>query len=213
MRCSECSVVIRPVVAVDIDGTLGDYHGHLHAFAEQYLQRELPDTYAGVGEFGDGLGLSKHLHRQVKLAYRQGGMKRSMPIWPGAQELVQGLHEAGAEVWMTTTRPWMRLDNVDPDTRFWLDHHDIHYDALLYDEDKYRVLLDAVDRNRVVAVVDDLPEQFGRAEQLGLPVLHRWTRWNRGDRRHPGSDNLFSIAAHIKDRIDTWNKDRHLQSV
>jgi hypothetical protein len=206
MRCSDCSREVAPVVAVDIDGTLGDYHGHLHEFACTYLQRDLPDTYDGVGEFGDGLGLSRDLHRQVKLAYRQGGMKRSMPIWDGASKLVHDLHDAGAEIWMTTTRPWMRLDNVDPDTRFWLDHHGIRYDALLYDEDKYKVLLDAVDRERIVAIVDDLPEQVDRAVSLDLPIIHRWTYWNRGDRRSPGSMDLFTIASHIVDRIDKWKK-------
>lgn len=73
-----------PVVALDIDGTLGDYHGHFIRFAEQYIGRKLPDPY----EITNGIPLHKYLHiskatyRQVKLAYRQGGMKRSMPVYP-----------------------------------------------------------------------------------------------------------------------------------
>jgi hypothetical protein len=53
----------------------------------------------------------------------------------------------------------MRLDNVDPDTRFWLDRHGIKYDGLLFDEDKYEVLAHTVDAERVIMVVDDLSEQ------------------------------------------------------
>ena len=205
MQCSDCSRVVRPVVAVDIDGTLGDYHGHFLAFAEQYLQMNLPDGHDGSGEFSEALGLPKHLYRQIKLAYRQGGMKRCMPVYDGANLLVDTVKELGAELWVTTTRPWMRLDNVDPDTRFWLEHHGIAYDALLYDENKYKLLADTVGHERVVAVVDDLPEMIDQARGAGLQAMHRWTRWNRAERRVPGDNDLHTITHWVADMIDRFN--------
>ena len=39
MLCTSCSAVIRPVVAFDLDGSLGDYHNHFLNFAEGYLDR------------------------------------------------------------------------------------------------------------------------------------------------------------------------------
>ena len=57
----------------------------------------------------------------------------------------------------------MRLDGIDPDTRFWLERHGIKYAGLLYDEDKYERLVKTIDRERVVLVIDDLTEQIASA--------------------------------------------------
>lgn len=204
MRCSECTRVVNPVVAIDIDGTLGDYHSHLARFAEEYMGRAVDWGHDGTTEFSDSLGIEKELYRQIKLAFRQGGMKRSMPVYDGARRLIDTCHMLGAEVWMTTTRPWLRLDNVDPDTRFWLERHTLNYDALLYDEHKYKVLSELVDPDRIVAIVEDLPEQVTEARQLGLPVIQRWSRWNHGARFFPGNENLVEIAATVEQRLHTW---------
>ena len=165
MLCTQCSKPIKPVVACDIDGTLGDYHGHFVEFASKYLGRRLPSVqnYLSNRRFAEYLGISLPEYRTIKLAYRQGGMKRSMPIFLGAGALLRTIHEQGCELWLTTTRPYLRLDNIDPDTRFWLERHGITYDGLLYDEDKYERLAENVDRQRVILVIDDLPDQLTAA--------------------------------------------------
>ncbi len=159
-----------PVVALDIDGTMGDYHGHFTRFAEAWTGRTMPDPNLNTG----GVKLYKHLHmskpyyRECKLAYRQGGMKRSMPCFPYAREVTRAIRTAGAQVWVCTTRPYLRLDNIDPDTRHWLRRHGIQYDGILYGEHKYRDLVKIVGRERVLMVVDDLPEMIEQAHSLGL---------------------------------------------
>lgn len=174
MLCSGCSQKISPIVVCDIDGTLGDYHSHFTEFCRTYFGFTMPGMpWDGTGEFEEHLGLTKEQYRAAKLAYRQGGNKRWLPAYPGVSEMVFSVYAAGAEVWIATTRPWDRLDNIDPDTREWLRRNDIRYDGLLYGEDKYRQLLEHVDMDRVVAVIEDLPEQFGMAHGLGLPVIMR----------------------------------------
>ena len=170
MLCSRCSEPILPIVAVDIDGTLGDYHGHFLNFAAEYLGR-LPRrdmAYIGDRAFSnfceDAFKISLTEYRQVKLAYRQGGLKRSMPIFPGAKDLCETIALLGAELWLTTTRPYLSLDTVVPDTEAWLERHRIRYTNLLFDEDKYRQLRERVDQRRVVVVLDDLPEMIHAAE-------------------------------------------------
>src|SRR5262245_39208577 len=118
MRCSHCSMPVKPIVSFDIDGTLGDYHGHFANFAQGYLGRSLPRDFPG-GDFSEYLRIDKGTYRQIKLAYRQGGMKRTMPAYNRMGHIVQLAKEWGCEVWLMTTRPYLRLDNVDPDTRFW----------------------------------------------------------------------------------------------
>jgi hypothetical protein len=162
--------ILRPVIALDIDGTLGYYHEHFLRFASEWLQRPLASSWLGGEPFWRMLGTSKATYRQIKLCYRQGGMKRSMPVREGAAELARAVRAAGAEVWVCTTRPYLRLDNIDPDTRFWLRHQGIQYDGVLFGENKYRDLAQLVGIERVVAVLDDEPEQCSRAEALGLPT-------------------------------------------
>src|SRR6516162_9535465 len=76
MLCSSCSEIIRPVVAADIDGTLGDYNGYFIDFAEQYVGRELYRTYTGSTSFRIWFWTANHIgtdeFRAIKLAYRQG---------------------------------------------------------------------------------------------------------------------------------------------
>lgn len=213
MRCTDCGGLVRPVVAIDIDGTLADFHSHFLAFGEQYLDvvgDYASRAYDGTGSFREWCcgvwDCDEYTWRQVKLAYRQGGMKRSLPPFHGAAEICRAIREAGAELWVTTTRPYLRLDGIDPDTRFWLERRGIEYDGLLYDEDKYLRLAERVEKSRVVAVLDDLPEQWSAAsEHFGwrVPLLRR-TTWNRGVSCDQGVDDLVEGRTVIVERIKTW---------
>lgn len=218
MRCSDCSAPVRPIVALDIDGTLGNYHGHFLQFAEAYLG---PDAYPWLGtarlysydgssNFGDWFQEEYHVtravYRDIKLAYRQGGQKRSMPALPGAAELTTKLDGLGVEIWITTSRPYLRLDNIDPDTRHWLKRNRIIFDHAIYSEHKYKELGQLVDRERVVAVLDDLGEMYDEAaEQFGddVPILKR-SRYNADvDRRYVVED-LGAAELLIWARVEQW---------
>ncbi len=214
MRCSECSTVIKPVVAIDIDGTLGDYHGHFMTFALAYLGASRVHVerkpYRGERPMKEWLceaaGIDRRTWHDIKLAYRQGAQKRSMPAYDGAAALCETVRATGAELYLTTTRPYMRLDNVDPDTRWWLSRNQIEYDGLLYDEDKYKVLASNLDAGRVVAVLDDLPEQYDAAAEVfgeDVPILRR-NAYNTAVNRPHSQGLLWRVAADIENRIYDW---------
>lgn len=177
MICTQCSDEIKPVVAVDIDGTLADYHGHFLQFASGYFDKGI-DTPRGNRPLHEHIGVTLEQYRACKLAFRQGSQKRSMPVFPFAADLCRGLRNNDVELWITTTRPYMRLDNIDPDTQEWMRRNLITYDHLFYDEDKYGRLLERVDRDRVVCVFDDDPLQIQRALELGLKAVWRRTLYN-----------------------------------
>lgn len=172
---------MRPVVALDIDGTMGDYHSHFTRFAEQWTGRKMPDP----SEINPGMPLYKHLgmskatYRQCKLAYRQGGQKRSMPVYEGASELTRHIRRRGAELWICTTRPYLRLDNIDPDTRHWMRRNRLQHDGVLFGEHKYRTLAKIVGKERVLFVADDLPELCEQARSIGLRAFIRDQPYNR----------------------------------
>lgn len=207
MRCTACSEVVRPVVAIDIDGTLGDYHGHFLNFAEGYFGRQFPRDYDGSVELHEHMGLRLERYRDCKLAYRQGGLKRTMPRYSHATNLVAYVRRV-AEVFITTTRPYLRLDQTDPDTREWLKRYDITYDGLLYHDAKYERLGNTVDKDRVVAILDDLPEQYDNAARLfgaNVPILRR-NEYNTAVSRPVTVEDLRQALDVIRERIGEWNE-------
>jgi hypothetical protein len=216
MNCSGCGGVIKPVVAIDIDGTLGDYHGQLLKFTGDWLGlrylpagRELYDGSEPFGEwFCETFGVDRTTFRAIKLAFRQGGQKRMMPLFTGPHPrlLVEGVQAEGAEVWLTTTRPWERFDRVDPDTREWLRRHRIPFDALLYDDDKMDRLADAVDPRRVVAVLDDQEDILRAAVRRGWPAVKRATPYNAAVEWPDSVDRLDLALQRITTLIYEWRQ-------
>lgn len=217
MLCSKCQHPIHPVVVLDIDGTLGDYHGHFHAFAEAYEGRALRPGYDGSMELHEWYGMHLEHYRNIKLAYRQGGMKRSMPCYADARELTATLRKNNVETWVCTTRPYLRLDNIDPDTREWLARNRISYDGLLYSENKYERLLEIVAAERIVAVVDDLPEMCDAAAQRisdKVPILRIAPHnlyWRTGLGLGPWwpppqAKDLRQVMHIIGHRLDAWHR-------
>lgn len=167
----------KPVVALDLDGTLGNYHKWFLQFAEMYFGRPMPDPRdinPGIPLY-KFIGVKQYQYREAKLAYRQGGLKRGMPIYEGASELTHALRQSGAEVWICTTRPYLRLDNIDPDTRECLFRNRIEFDGVLFDGlefPKYEELTQQIELERIIAVVDDLPEQIENAGRAGIERLY-----------------------------------------
>lgn len=201
--------VLRPVVGMDLDGTAGYFHEHFCQYASMFLQREVQFAWDGSLPFWRSLGISKERYREIKLGYRQGRMKRSMAYIDGAPEFTRAVRQAGAELWVTTTRPWLRLDNIDPDTRFWLRHNGMQYDGVLFGENKYRDLAKLVGIGRVVAVLDDEPDQVRKAERHTVRgVAHLIDReYNQGE-GYQRADNLWAASKLVVDRIHEWRKER-----
>lgn len=201
--------LVRPVFGIDIDGTLGFYHQHFLHFASGWLGKRLDDRlYDGSVPLHTWMGVSKTTYRQVKLAYRRGGLKRSMPVDPQAASLVRVLRDTGALVVICTTRPYLQLENIEPDTREWLRRNGIQHDGIISGEHKYRTLASMYGKDRVVGVLDDLPALCAQAEGLGVP-------WVRIVRPHNGRDtwigekgclvsNLWMAAEILGKQLDEW---------
>lgn len=204
---------LAPVVGLDIDGTLADYYGHFKWFAELYLQKSISVDWSKTEEFSEALGLEKEVYRDIKLAYRQGGMKRSLPpLFSSLAEQIQDLRKSGIQVWICTTRPWQRLDNIDPDTQFWLNRNVGRVDGVIYGEEKYEDLIDIVGRDRIVGIFDDLVPNVLEARSLGLNAGLVWgshnNNWTKGasakEYEIPVLDSLYGIRLNI----EKWRKQK-----
>lgn len=209
MKCTDCNEEVSPVVAFDIDGTMGRYHDHLWSFMQEYFGKPLPDLWDGRGDWEDYLGLTRAQYQEAKLAFRQGGFKRWMPTYLGAAEAVSRVRKFGAEVWITTTRPFLRLDSVDPDTREWLTRNKIWFDHLLYDELKYARMRTIVGEDRVIAVVEDLPKEYERAQtEFGHTVPILMERQHNSDYRSERGlltmKSMAQVGEFVTRRVKRW---------
>jgi hypothetical protein len=194
-----------PVVALDLDGTLGDYHAHFLWFAEQYFDMKFPEaSQVNPGlRLWDFMGIPREEYRKCKLAYRQGGLKRWMPAYPGVAELSDTIHDWGMDLWVCTTRPFNRLDNIDPDTQEWLRRNHVRFEGLLFGQDKYMELSRQTQgRRTVVAVAEDLPELYANAMNLGFNTLLRDQPYNQHidatQRVHDCEEIAEAISLHWK---------------
>jgi hypothetical protein len=161
------------VFGLDIDGTLVNYHRHFTQFANLYFGIEVdPDSYTSVVPFYKHLGVSKANYRKCKLAYRRGELKRSVPAlpapYPDARRLTKMLRDWGCDIWLCTTRPYLSHDVVDDATRHNLRRIGVVYQGLIWGERKYHELVRTVGKERIVGVLDDLPEMCDQAMRLGL---------------------------------------------
>ena len=200
----------RPVIGLDLDGTLGDFHGHFLRFAEQWLGKEMDFSYDGSLPLYQHMHVSKHRYRQVKLGYRMGGMKRSMPVYPWASDLTRLIRSWGVDVWLCTTRPYLSHDNIDSDTRHWVRRNRLVCNGVMWGEHKYRDLARIVGRENVVAVFDDMPEMLDQATDLGIPAVMavRPHNMNLYESRKPGdhyrSWDYEDAASNMKHWLQEW---------
>jgi hypothetical protein len=213
MRCKSCgSLTGAPVIISDIDGTLAIWEDHFIGFLKLWLppsEAENLDSrmigWSGDGEFSDHLELDKATYRQAKLQFRQGGYKRWMPAYAGAASMTATAKLMGASVWITTTRPWLSLDNIDPDTRHWLARNGIAYDHLIFSDDKYEAILERVGASVIVAAFENEKAEVERGFELGLPMVQRSTNWNAPPMPlAPNISNLFEGARMIEQRLDDY---------
>lgn len=213
---------MKPVVALDIDGTLLDYHAHFARFAAQYFGRDInPYGYDARLAFPKYLGVSKTAYRQCKLAYRRGQLKRSLPLlplpFPQANALTKTLRRWGCAVWLCTTRPYLSHDEVDDATRHNLRRNGVAYDGIIWGEHKYRELVRTVGADRVVAVLDDLPEMCRQAENLGLATAFAFRPHNArqyGALNAPGGAPWPALETHeetlgwLRVQLDKWKAEQ-----
>lgn len=201
----------RPVFGLDIDGTLGDYHGHFLRFAEAWLGKEMDMNYQDNISLYRHMHVSKQTYRHIKLAYRMGGQKRSMPAHPWASDLTHMLRSWGADVWLCTTRPYLSHDNIDSDTRHWLRRNRIACNGVIWGERKYYELARTVGKKRIVTTLDDMQEMCEQsAKALRVwPVFairpHNRESW-RGREWTYAAEGYEETVLQLKQLLTYWRE-------
>jgi hypothetical protein len=201
-----------PIVALDYDGTLVAYHYHFTEFASQWVGRELPHGYDGSVPFFKHLGVSKDTYRRIKLAYRRGSLKRSVPAFGGAAELTRQVRLRKARVVICTTRPFLSMEDIEADTVHNAKRHSIQFDYMISGEHKYRELKRLVDPSRIVMVLEDQDDMLAQALRLSLPavrILRRHNEESALEMEHE-VDSLEAATELALMRMQARHSDRYL---
>jgi hypothetical protein len=193
---------------MDIDGTIGQYHRHFINFASGYLGRRITLEYDGRVPLYRWCGVSKERYRRIKLAYRKGSLKRSMPPIEWARAMTIEVSKV-ADIYYCTTRPYLAYDNIDEDTRWWLRHNGMRGKGVLWGEHKYRELARLVGKGRVATVVDDEPTMLEQAQKVFdlYPVMavrpHNRLAWYKDVWTHQAYDYETTMQQ-VKEAIERW---------
>lgn len=202
---------VMPVAGVDIDGTIAKYHSHFTAFANEWTGRALgnPTPYFGEDPFHVYLGLSKRQYREVKLAYRRSGLKRSMPTVFGSEEFVRRLRK-NCRVVFCTTRPYLSIDNIEPDTVEFLRRNGIKYDGLILGHLKYQALRDQYGEENILGVIDDDPAMVRSAikSRLHARLITRASNSNHCSNDVPRVTNFVEATNFFDERFNEWRAAR-----
>lgn len=119
------------VVAIDIDGVLGEYPYWFLKFIFDKTGYNLNSLYEAKAQFGT------IKYEELKSSYRQSGYKATMPASKNASEFTHLLHKKGYKVIILTARPYKEYYTIYPDTLNFLKNNEIYFDAIVWDKEKH----------------------------------------------------------------------------
>jgi len=106
---------------------------------------------------------------EAKRRYRQSGAKATLPVLPGAVELVKLIRDRGLKVVLLTNRPYAEYYRIYPDTLSWLNDNGFEYDGIVWARDKG---LEAVKQfKNVCFAIDDNQENVQRLREARVPTI------------------------------------------
>jgi hypothetical protein len=155
-------------IAIDIDSTLHHYWDLLAAAARRRFGVHLP--YEDQITWGITLLRPEQVRACVRETHAEAAVLGAEP-YPGAVEAVRGWHEAGHFIHITSHRDVASQDA----TARWLDRIGLPYDELYCSEDKVARCAEI----GIDLLIDDSPENLGRAIDAGMmaaTLLHPWNR-------------------------------------
>jgi 5'(3')-deoxyribonucleotidase len=170
----------KPVAVVDIDNVLCDYITGMCQYVASrtddvvILKRVAHLNLSRSWVSSAALGLPEVIWQELKHDFRVAGLKRTLPVMPGAKEFLDRIKAAGMDIVLLTSRPIDRYPNVYTDTLAWLQTNDLPYDFIWWSTDKHERLLESGHQRIAFAVDDDL-KFVAQLARLDIPVVWLYT--------------------------------------
>lgn len=151
------------VIAIDIDGVLGQYPYWFIKFVNDSLNED----FATLKELNETLGTE--MYEDMKDKYRQSGIKSKMPTNDGASTVTNYLKVLGFKIVIITSRPYEKYSRIYPDTLEFLKYNNIYFDAILWDKEKHLTIIKEFPN--LVALVEDNYDNARAVAKEGYKVL------------------------------------------
>jgi hypothetical protein len=154
----------RKIAFIDIDGVLADWPGGFLKWA----------GYESLREFQDNV--DKKEQYRIKSEYRVCGVKAKLEVLSGVSSFMEKICEQYSVV-LLTARPYKKYFRIYSDTLKWLKDNDIYYDAIVFDEEKEKYIINNFNTDQVAFCVDD---DIGNANKLHDSGFKVYLRKNLG---------------------------------
>jgi len=140
----------KKIAFIDIDGVLADWPGGFLKWA----------GYKSLAQFKSEV--DKKEQYRIKSEYRTCGIKGKLDVLDGAVAFMQETCK-NYNVVLLTARPYKKYFRIYSDTLSWLKENDICYDAIVFDEEKEKYIINNFDPEKVAFCLDD---DIGNANKL-----------------------------------------------
>ena len=166
----------KNTVILDIDGVLADYrlgllywikihYPELARTCDYHMSRN--DTWINY----ETMKVSPIKWLGVLENFRMSGGKQSIPLIPGADNLVQRLHSYGYKLILVTSRPIDIYPGIYRDTVEWLRGYNLHYDLLLWSKNKVELLYRLKFIPEIIFAVDDKVSHILNYSNVGITTF------------------------------------------
>jgi len=180
------------VVAVDLDGVLAAYPENWIEFLNEF--GKLP-AILSLEDFSFSSvplpSIPRHEYMKLKHRFREEGYE-SAKVEPteSASLFTNNLRLNGFKVVILSARPCHKYKRIMTDTIMWLQEHDFHYDAVLWDAEKHIRIIEQFPTLRFM--VEDHPRIALEVASLGYKVYLVDRPYNQ-DVKHPNISRVSSL--------------------
>jgi hypothetical protein len=147
----------KKIAFIDIDGVLADWPGGFLKWA----------GYESLAQFKSQV--DKKEQYRIKSEYRTCGIKGKLDVLQGAKTFMQKTCEE-YNVVLLTARPYKKYFRIYSDTLKWLKDNDICYDAIVFNEEKEKYIINNFEPSQVAFCIDDDISNANKLSDSGFEV-------------------------------------------
>jgi hypothetical protein len=137
------------IVIIDIDGVIASWPETFINFVNIHTDNYF-NNYSTMKKTVD-----RKLLIELKEKYRLSGWKSDMKMLFQANEFIDYLKDEGYTVVIITARPYKIYNRIYSDTINFLDKNKIKYDAIIWEQEKEKYIIEHFNKNQIAFCVDD----------------------------------------------------------
>jgi len=109
---------------------------------------------------------------ELKENYRLSGIKQNMGTVAGARETLELLKEKDYFIILITARPYKKYFRIYSDTLNWLKKNNLKFDALIWQEEKEKYIIEHFNRDQALFCIDDNVSNIEKLAKNGFKTFY-----------------------------------------